>query len=216
MNYNIKKEWPLLVIVAIPLIAAIMIYSHLPEQVPIHWNIRGEVDNYASRAFGAFFLPLLNIAIYLLFIFLPKIDPKRTNYAKFESSYLTIRYAFHVFFMLLFGATMAASIGYPVSIGKWVAAGVAILFIIMGNIMGRVRHNYFVGFRLPWTLASEEVWRRTHRFGSRFMVIGGVIALIGAIFTGETAAFVILMAGIFVPMIITAVYSYIVYKKLAG
>lgn len=214
MNYNIRRELPLLVILIIPLIAAIIIYPHLPEQVPIHWNIRGEVDNYSSRTFGAFFLPLLNIVMYLLFVFLPKIDPKRSNYAKFESSYLTIRYTFHIFFMLLFGVTMAAALGYPVSIGKCVAIGVAVLFIIMGNIMGRVRHNYFVGFRLPWTLASEEVWVRTHRLGSRLMVIGGFIALVGAVFTAEAVAFVILMAGIFVPMIITAVYSFVLYKRI--
>ena len=214
MNYNFKREWPLLAILAIPLIAAIAIYPHLPEQIPIHWNIRGEVDNYGSRAFGLLFLPLLNIAMYLFFVFLPKIDPKRANYLKFESSYLTIRYAFHIFFILLFGVVMAASLGYTVDIGKWVAAGAAVLFIIMGNIMGRVRHNYFVGFRFPWTLANEEVWVRTHRFGSRLMVIGGVIALAGAIFTGKTTAFAILMAGIFVPMIITAVYSYLIYKRI--
>jgi uncharacterized membrane protein len=214
MNYNIKKEWPLLAILMIPFIAAILIYPHLPEQVPIHWNIQGEADNFGSRAFGAFFLPVLNIVMYLLFIFLPKLDPKRANYSKFESSYRTIRYALHIFFLLLFGATIAAALGYPVDIGKWVPAGVALLFIVMGNIMGRVRYNYFVGFRLPWTLASEEVWRRTHRFGSGLMVVGGVIAFFGVIFTRETAAFVILMAGIFVPIIITAVYSYVIYKRI--
>jgi uncharacterized membrane protein len=100
-----------------------------------------------------------------------------------------------------------------VDIGKWIPAGVALLFIVMGNIMGRVRYNYFVGFRLPWTLASEEVWRRTHRFGSRLMVLGGTAAFIGVLFTRETAAFAILMAGVLAPTIITAIYSYIVYKQ---
>jgi uncharacterized membrane protein len=214
MNFNIRREWPLLVILAIPLVAAILLYPNLPEQVPIHWNIRGEADNYGSRAFGAFFLPLLNIAMYLLFLVLPKLDPKRANYLKFESSYLTIRYSLHLFFMLMFGVTMTAALGYPVDIGKWIPAGVALLFIVMGNIMGRVRHNYFVGFRFPWTLASEEVWIRTHRFGSKLMVLGGLAAFIGVLFTRDTAAFAILMAGLFIPTIITAVYSYIIYKQL--
>lgn len=214
VNYNIKREWPLLAIVAVPMIAAIFIYPHMPEQVPIHWNTQGIIDNYGSRAFGTFFLPLLNIIMYVLFLVLPNLDPKRENYRKFDSSYLIIRYSLHLFFVLMFGLTVAASLGYPVPIGKWVPAGVAVLFIVMGNIMGRVRHNYFVGFKYPWTLANEEVWKKTHQVGAKLMVLGGFAALLGVLFTEETASFVILMAGVLIPVIVTTVYSYIIYRKI--
>lgn len=110
--------------------------------------------------------------------------------------------------------TSAATLGYPVNIGKWVAAGVAVLFIVMGNVMGRVRHNYFVGFKLPWTLANEEVWKKTHQVGAKAMVAGGVLSLIGVILTSGGLSFVILMAGIFVPMIIVTIYSYLLYRKI--
>ena len=216
MNFSIKKEWPLLVILAIPVVIAVMVYPHMPERVPIHWNIHGQVNNYGSREFGTFFLPLLNIAMYVLFLVMPKLDPKYANYSKFGSSYLTIRYSLHLFFMLMFGVTVAASLGYPINIGRWVPAGVAVLFIVMGNIMGRVRHNYFVGFRYPWTLANEEVWRRTHQLGSKLMVVGGFLALFGVIFTQGNASFMILMIGILVPTIITTVYSYIIFKRITG
>jgi len=214
MNYNLKREWPLLVILAVPLVAAILIYPSLPEQVPIHWNLQGEVDDFGSRAFGAFFLPLLNIAMYPLFVFIPRLDPKRANYLNFEGSYLAIRYVLHLFFVLMFGITMAAALGHPVDVGKWIAASVALLFAVMGGLMGRISHNYFVGFRFPWTLASEEVWIRTHRFGSRLTVLGGVAAFIGVLFTKGVAAFAILMAGLFVPIVITTIYSFIVFKRL--
>jgi uncharacterized membrane protein len=114
----------------------------------------------------------------------------------------------------MFFITVAASLNYPIDIGLWISAGVAILFIVMGNIMGRVRHNYFVGFRYPWTLANEEVWRKTHRLGSKAMVIGGVLALIGVLITENTARFVTLMAGLFIPTIITSIYSYLVFRKI--
>ena len=216
MNFNIRKEWPLLVILAIPIVIAVMVYPHMPERVPIHWNIQGQPNNYGSREFGTFFLPLLNIGMYVLFLVMPKLDPKYANYNKFGSSYLTIRYSLHLFFMLMFGVTIAASLGYPINIGRWVPAGVAVLIIVMGNIMSRVRHNYFVGFRYPWTLANEEVWKKTHQLGSKLMVIGGFIALFGVIFTQGTASFVILMAGILVPTVITTIYSYIIYKHIVG
>lgn len=214
MNFNYKRELPLMAIIAIPLIAAVFLYPRMPEQVPIHWNAQGEVDNYGSRVFGTFFLPGLNIVMYVLFLVLPLIDPKKANYRKFDSSYLIIRYALHLFFVLMFAVTAIAALGYPVSIDKWVPAGVAVLFIVMGNIMGRVRHNYFVGFKYPWTLANEEVWKRTHQFGAKLMVLGGFAALIGIIFTDGNASFAILMAGLLIPVGITTVYSYIIYKKI--
>jgi uncharacterized membrane protein len=214
MNFNFNREWPLLLILIVTLIAAILVYPRMPEQVPIHWNVRGEVDNYGSRLFGTFSLPLLNIFMYFLFILLPMLDPKRANYSKFDSSYLTIRYSTHLFFALMFGVTAAVSLGYPLQIDKWIPAGVAVLFIVLGNIMGRVRHNYFVGFKYPWTLANEEVWRRTHQFGAKLMVIGGFVALLGVIFTRGSVSFMFLMAGVLVPMIITTIYSYIIYKQI--
>lgn len=213
MKYNVKKEWPLLVILIIPMIIAILVYPRMPEQIPIHWNINGQVDNYGSRLFGTFFLPVLNIIMYVFFLIMPKLDPKKANYSKFKSSYTVIRYSLHLFFLLMFGVTVAASMGYPVNVGRWIPIGVAVLFIVMGNIMGRVRHNYFVGFKFPWTLANEEVWKKTHRFGAKWMVAGGFIALLGAVFTNGAATFAILMAAIFIPMIITTVYSYVIFKK---
>lgn len=215
MKFNIKKEWPLIVLLLIPLVAAIFLYPHMPEQVPIHWNVHGEVDDYGSRMFGTFFLPILNIALYLMFVIMPNFDPKRENYKKFESSYYVIRLTMHLLFAFLFGITAAASLGYPLNVGKWIAAAVAIMFIVMGNTMGRIRHNYFVGFKFPWTLANEEVWKKTHQMGAKAMVLGGVVALLGILLTEGTMSFVILMAGIFIPMIFMTAYSYLLYKSVA-
>jgi len=209
-----KKEWPFLLLLAIPLIAAFLIYPYMPDMVPIHWNTQGEVDNYGSREFGTFFLPLLNIGLYVLFVVLPQLDPKKANYEKFLGSYKLIRYSIHLFIILTFGLTVFASLGYSVDIGLWVSSGVALLFIVMGNIMGRVRHNYFVGFRYPWTLANEEVWRKTHQAGSKAMVLGGVLALIGVVLTEDNIRFAILMAGIFAPVVFTTIYSYLLFKKV--
>ena len=214
MNNYLKKEWLFLLILLIPLTAAVILYPHMPEQVPIHWNVKGQVDNYGSRLFGTFSLPVLNMIMYVLFLILPKLDPKRANYSKFVSSYLIIRYATHLFFAFMFALTACASLGYDVNIDKWVAAGVAVLFIVMGNTMGRVRHNYFVGFRFPWTLANEEVWRKTHQVGSKVMVLGGLGSLIGVIFTTGSISFMILMIGIFLPTILITVYSYVIYKRI--
>jgi uncharacterized membrane protein len=128
MNYNIKKEWPLLVILAIPFVIAVMVYPRMPEQVPIHWNIEGQVKPLRLKEFGTFLLPLLNIAMYVLFLVMPKFDRNMqiTANSKLVSD---DPYSLHLFFMLMFGVTVAASLGYPINIGRWVPAGVAELFI---------------------------------------------------------------------------------------
>lgn len=214
MKFNLKKEWLFLILLAIPVIAGLILYPHMPDQIPIHWNINGEVDNYGSRLFGTFFLPALNILLYVMFLIMPKFDPKRANYSKFESSYIVMRYATHLLFLFLFAITSAAALGYDVNIGKLVPAGVCVLFIIFGNILGRVRHNYFVGFKFPWTLANEEVWKKTHQVGAKAMVLGGVFALIGTLATKGTVSFVIMMAGILLPIAFVTVYSYLLFRNL--
>lgn len=214
MNNFLKKEWPFLIFLVIPLIIAFLVYPYMPEQVPTHWNTNGEIDRYSSKEFGTFFLPLLNIGLYILFILLPQLDPKRANYQKFASSYIFLRYTIHIFFILLFALIILTSLGYSIDIGLWISLGVAILFILLGNIMSRVRHNYFVGFKFPWTLANEDVWRKTHMLGSKLMVVGGFFALIGIFFTENNMRFIILMIGIFLPMVVTLIYSYLIFKKL--
>lgn len=103
MSKYLKREWPILLILVLSLIGAFVIYPHMPDKVPIHWNISGKVDNYGSKEFGTFFLPVLNVIMYALFLVMPNFDPKKENYQEFDSSYLKIRYSLHIFFTLLFG-----------------------------------------------------------------------------------------------------------------
>lgn len=214
MKFDLKKEWPFLILLVIPVIAGLFLYPNMPEQIPIHWNVNGEVDNYGSRFFGTFFLPALNILLYVMFLIMPKFDPKRANYSKFESSYNVMRYTTHLLFLFLFAVTSAAALGYDVNIGKLVPAGICVMFIVFGNILGRVRHNYFVGFKFPWTLANEEVWRKTHQVGAKAMVLGGIGALVGVLFTNGALSFAIVMAGIFIPIAFVTGYSYLLFRNL--
>ncbi|HWP96560.1 MAG TPA: SdpI family protein [Syntrophomonadaceae bacterium] len=210
---TLRREWPLWVLMAGLFITATLVYPHLPDQVPRHWNIHGQVNGYFSRFYGAFFAPTLVVALYLLLLFVPVLDPKRENYPRFLRSYTLIRWLLVLFMSLMWGATIVVSLGYQVDISLWVKAGVAILFTIMGNFMGQFRHNYFVGIRTPWTLASEEVWQRTHRLGGRIWVAGGLVCLAMAPFQGLWNAY-IYFAAIACMTIIPIVYSYLTFARM--
>lgn len=210
---TLGRDWPLWILMVGFLGVAFFIYPQLPDQVPSHWNVHGQVDDYSSRFFGAFFEPLLAPALYLLLILLPLIDPRKENYARFANAYAFLRWTLLIFMYALYVVSLLASLGYTVNTGLFVKAGVAILFTLIGNFMGQLRLNYFVGIKTPWTLASEDVWRRTHRLGGRIWVICGLGCLALSAFSGAWSAY-LYFAFIIIMVLVPMIYSYVIYEQL--
>jgi uncharacterized membrane protein len=210
---TLRREWPVWILMAGLFIAAVLVYPHLPAQVPGHWNIEGEVDKYYPRSFGAFFAPVLTVGIYLLMLFVPFVDPRRENYVRFAGAYTYLRWGLVLFMCILYVTTILVALGYPVNVAMVVKAMVAILLTIIGNFMGQFRHNYFVGIKTPWTLANEEVWHRTHRMGGRIWVAGGLVCLAKAPLQSNWSAIVFFVA-IMIMTIVPIAYSYFLYRKL--
>jgi uncharacterized membrane protein len=211
---TLKQDWPLWIFLAGLILAAFLLYPMLPDKVPAHWNIHGEIDRYSSRAFGAFFAPLLALGLYLLMIVLPVVDPRRDNYTRFAGAYRLIRWGLVIFMAALYAVTVGVALGYNLNAGLFVKAGIALLLTLLGNVMGQLKHNYFVGIRTPWTLASEEVWRRTHRFASWFWVIGGLVCLAAAPIQSLWGAWVF-FGSIAVIALVPIIFSYIVFRRVA-
>ncbi|GAB6181561.1 SdpI family protein [Desulfotomaculum defluvii] len=212
-NPDIKFSWiTSLILVAFWGLCA-SFYPSLPEQVPTHWNIHGEVDGYSHKLTATMIMPLIPLGIYLLMTFVPKIDPKKQNYIKFAPSYEKMRLATVGVMMVVTFLPILSALGYQVNVEFIVKMAVSLLIIVMGNYMSKIKYNYLVGFRLPWTLANETVWNKTHRLGGKLMVIGGCVSLL-AVFISGTLGAVIFMLGIFLPMVFTMIYSYLTYAKL--
>ncbi|HYE82599.1 MAG TPA: SdpI family protein [Clostridia bacterium] len=212
-NSSTRKDWLLILLILASFGIAIYFYPVLPERVPSHWNIYGEIDGYSSRFFGAFGLPLMNIGMYFMFLIIPNLDPKKSNYKAFEGSYHLIRVVMHIFMIGLQILILAAVMGYGINVSLIVKLSVSMLLILTGNVMGRFKHNYFVGIKTPWTLANEEVWRKTHRMAAFVWVAGGIVCAASSFWNSAASAvlfFVCIMALAFVPV----VYSYIEYRML--
>jgi len=169
-------------------------------------------NKYSGKLTGAFLMPIINLVMYGLFIFLPVLDPKRENYKLFDSTYMFFRYLFHVFFIGIQILIISAALGYNVDTGRWVIFGVSLLFMLMGNVMGRLKHNYFVGLKTPWTLASEEVWVKTHRLGAILWTCGGLIGVILSLLNVNPGVMFIFII-IFITLIPIG-YSYIIFNRL--
>jgi uncharacterized membrane protein len=211
----LARDWPALLILAVMFIAGLLLYPRLPDLVPAHWNIRGEVDNYFNRFWGAFALPLMTGGIYLLLLFVPYLDPKRENYPRFAKAYQMVRLGMVLFMGIIYASTLVVALGGPADlVARIVPLAVGLLFILIGNYLPQARHNYFFGVRTPWTLANEEVWRRTHRFSGYAFILGGIAFIIAA-FLPPPVNFILAMACILIAVSSTIVYSYLAFRRVS-
>lgn len=205
-------DWAMIFLLLVIFIVGAFVYPDLPTRVPFHWNIRGEVDGYTTPFWGAFGLPLLALAIYILMGLLPRIDPKKENYPRFRGPYQLIRWGITLFLLLLQTLILMVSLGRQVNIPLLVQLGIGLLFILFGSIMPRLAFNYFVGIRTPWTLADEEVWTKTHQMAGKLWIGGGIGGLATA-FLPPPGNFIGLMVFVIGASLVSVVYSYFVYRE---
>lgn len=217
MNTNIiKKEFIFWLIILLPFFYSAYIWNDLPEQVPTHWNIRGEIDDYSSKTFALLLLPLIGMGNYLLLLFIPLIDPRKKNYQLFSGTYRAIRLAISLFLLIIYFVVIRASMDSEFHFEKLVPVSVCLLFVVLGNYMGNIRPNWFVGIRTPWTLENEEVWRRTHKIGGKIFFFTGLAGLMLSFVIPFNYFIFWFLPLILAAAIIPVVYSFIIYKKITA
>ncbi len=211
-----KKEIPAFVLLAVVLLVVGLMYPALPERLPMHWNIQGEVDGWVAKSWGSvFWMPLMCVAMHFLMLFLPLIDPRKERYAQFLRPYRQIRYGLVIYLSLVSILVLVAAIIPAIPVHYIIAGTVSLLMIVIGNYLGKLRPNWFVGIRLPWTLENEEVWIRTHRLGGKLFVLVGIMGLIGLFFK-PVVTFALFFGSLLVTLVIVVVYAFQLYRKLSG
>ena len=207
-----RSRWFGLVAAALAAMVSIWAYPRLPETVATHWNLRGVPDGYSSRFWAVALMPLVMVGLTGLLRVLPKIDPRRENYAKFIDSYWLIANVILLFLGLAHVLMLANGMGYLVQVDRLLPLGVGLLFAILGNYLTRIEPNWFIGIRTPWTLSSDAVWRKTHRTGGWLFVIGGIVIATGA-FAPRGAFVPLFVATVIAVAGIPVVQSYVLWKR---
>ena len=199
----------------------ILTWVNLPEldQYPIHWNAKGEADGFASKTgvLGVLMIiPITQIFITALLWLVPSIEPLQKNFEQSRRAYNliwggTIAFitAAGIMIALMYHDGGSFSTDAPL---KWAAAGLSLLFLFIGNIFGKIRQNFILGIRTPWTLSSELSWEKTHRISGRLLVLSGVIGLLSVIFLPKIA-FAVIMTAILSTVIFSCVNSYLIWKN---
>ena len=194
-------------IMLIPMIIGLLLWNQLPERVPSHWGINGEVDGWSSKTFTVFGLPALLIALQWVCVLASTADPKYKNYnPKMLKLVLWICPAIS---LIVNGMVYCAALGVEVPVETVMPLLVGAMFVVIGNWLPKCKQTYTMGIKLPWTYSSEENWRRTHRLGGFVWVAAGLLLLGNLVFNSE----LLLMLLIFGAILIPGVYSYWFYRK---
>jgi uncharacterized membrane protein len=215
-----KKSSPLgtllmLLIISIPLIYTGSVYSGLPQTIPIHFDMNGKPNGYGDKNmlwFLVLFLSALSAGMYLLIKNLPKIDPKKTA-GQSPELYNKIAIILVIFLCALNIAIVYASVNGSFNMNNILLPLLGLLFLVLGNYMHSIKPNYFVGFRLPWTLENEDNWRKTHQLVGKLWVAGGLAITISTLLLPANIGFIFFGAIMLIITIIPIVFSYRYFKK---
>jgi uncharacterized membrane protein len=212
MKWQLKRELLPLAILLVMAVTAFIVYPTLPDKIPTHFNNNGEPDDYSSRQWFMVFTIGMCIVLYLTLTFIPWIDPFWKKIQHRYETFMILRNLVLLFFAVIFFLSIhAARTGHFAA--HWMSIGVGALFIALGNYLPRLPRNFFFGIRSPWTLASDEVWRKTHIISGYLFVAGGVIMVLLALFKVKM---VWSMFGVLLPMVLfcAIIYPYFLFKKL--
>lgn len=208
-----------LLIIAIQIIVAIVTYPFLPDTVPSHWNAAGQVDSYMPKLANALIVPGMSILLFIVLKLALKAGPtlggrgQRESIKRANISVVNLILNAILLFMLVIQLTIIGVIlGMKIDMLLVVSLAESVLFIVLGNYMGKLRRNFWAGIRTPWTLASETVWERTHRMGGWLFVLAGIGGIITSFI--PTLRLWGMLAFVGIAVVITVIYSYVLYQRL--
>lgn len=206
------RKWIPAILILAAVIVTIAVYPRLPEQIPTHWSISGEVNGWSNRLFGAWMMPLLMAVIWLFMRAIPHIDPRKANYEKFSGMYDALVILILTFMLLMHVVILLSATGTVIRMDRVVMPVVGVFIAIMGVLLPRAHPNWFVGFRTPWTLTSDLSWERTHKVGGMLFIALGVLIVASTFIAPERAIWLLIVAGLGVVAFLF-IYSYQVWKR---
>lgn len=212
MKFNLKKEIPLLLLSVLPISFLIYVWNSLPEQVPLQWDLNGEVNRYGDKM-ELLLVGLIPLFLYALFLFIPMIDPKKRLEAM-GNKYYTIRLITAVFISVLFLYVIYSVKEQSLSNPNYMFMIIGAFFVLLGNYFKTIKPNYFLGIRTPWTLENEDIWKKTHKLAGKLWVAGGLLIIISCFIVNEQTAMTLFLIITGIITLIPIVHSYIQFKNL--
>lgn len=194
------------VITALPILIGIFFWNSLPDQIATHFGADGEPNGWSSKWFAVFGLPLFIVAVNALCVYACERDPRRAGYP--PKMMRIIYWICPVVSWICAIAVYGYALGFNQDgLAQYVMVFVGLLFILIGNYLPKVKQNYYLGFKLPWTYADEDNWNKTHRLGGRVWVIGGLLIILNYFLRIPNLELVLMIAMVLIPVVYSWAYS---------
>ena len=195
------------IIILLPIVAGVMLWDQLPDQIATHFGPNGQPDGWSPKEFAVVGLPLILLAVHWVCAAFTSVDPKNKNIS--DKMMTLVLWICPVMSFAVCGSTYLYTMDNTINTTKLAMLLMGCIFVVLGNYFPKMKQSYTVGIKLPWTLNSEENWYRTHRFAGYVFMVGGVLAIIAGFMEWLVVAFVALLSMAALPTI----YSFMLYKK---
>jgi uncharacterized membrane protein len=213
------KSRVILIITGVVFLASLAVslwaWGQIPDgaQIPIHWGVNGKANGYAPKAVGLLLMPGVILVMGLVFGAIPYLDPRRTHQERSTTSRLWIMGAALVVLGVIHVAATLTAVGAPIQIGQVVVVVLGAMYVVLGNYLGKVRSNWFIGIRTPWTLSSERSWAQTHRLAGYLFMAAGVVSIVLAIVAPPAVSAFGMIGAVTAAAIVPVVYSYFAWRS---
>lgn len=202
-------------VVVLSWILAILALPYLPDVIPIHWGLYGEPNGFADKFSGILGLPVVITLVMVLMIVLPRFNSVEFSLDAFRDIYAMLIFATIALIFSIEAMVIVSALGVGLPVVTIISLLIGFLFIAMGGLMPHIGRNTTMGIRLPWTLASEEVWNRTHEYGGRVFMAAGVLVVLGSLIAGIWAMALMLVV-ILGSTLYISIWSYRLAKSMPG
>ena len=208
-KFKLRKDSIISIVASILLVVIfnLLFYDKMPAELPTHWNFQGQADDYSSKFHAMVVIQGFLVLMNAFLCFMLDSDPK--NNKQYNLVMTISKLSMPAIMLLIYIITVMAGFGREVKVSTILPIFIGLLFIAIGNYLPKIKRNYTMGIKLPWTLNSDENWRRTHRLGGICFVIIGLCLILSVFLKSEIVFLVPLILGGIVP----AIYSYYLYTK---
>ena len=207
----IKKHLKTMIVITVinllPILAGLILWNHLPDQLPTHWNAAGDVDGWASKPCAVFFFPVLMAAIEWVCLLGTLSDPKKANHS--EKVLQLVLWIIPMLNIVMHAVIYMTALGKEIRMEMIMPVLIGLILAIVGNYLPKCKQNYTIGIKIPWTLSSEENWNKTHRFAGILWVVCGFMIMLTGFFGGIWLFLPVVLLMVLVPF----AYSYRLHRK---
>lgn len=213
MKSILRKDLPLIAIVLLPFIYLAYIWNDLPEKVPMHWNIKGEVDRFGTK-YELLLIPiLLPLLVYVIFLIIPKIDPKK-RLKEMGGKYQSLKAILTIFMSALSLFIMYTAKNDTEHNPNYIILIIGLLFVFLGNYFKTIKPNYFIGIKTPWTLENETIWKKTHNLAGKMWFVGGLLVVFCSLILVKEKNMIWFAVITVIITVVPVVYSYLLFRDI--